>query len=109
MLHRDRESLLVAEADGTILATLILGWDGWRGNLYRLAVEPAHRRTRIGSALVAEAERRLTAMGCRRVAAVVASDEQHAVGFWIAAGYTVGDGIGRFVKTFDGGLPTSGR
>jgi ribosomal protein S18 acetylase RimI-like enzyme len=102
LLSRDPESLLVAEQAGTIVASLILGWDGWRGNLYRLVVAPEHRRSRVASALVGEAERRLRANGCRRVAAVVAIEEKHAVNFWIAAGYSVSDGARRFVKTFDG-------
>ncbi len=33
-----------AEADGTLVRTDIDGWAGWRGNIYRLAVLPAHRR-----------------------------------------------------------------
>jgi ribosomal protein S18 acetylase RimI-like enzyme len=101
LLHRDPESLLVAERDGMIVASLILGWDGWRGNLYRLAVHAGHRRARVASALVREAERRLCVQGCRRIAAVVAVEEDHAVSFWVAAGYAKGDGVGRFVKTFD--------
>jgi ribosomal protein S18 acetylase RimI-like enzyme len=103
LLQRDPDSLVVAERDGAIVATVIVGWDGWRGNLYRLAVDPAHRRSRIGSALIEEAEHRLVDRGCRRIAAVVAIDERHAVGFWTAAGYSISDGIGRFVKNLDRG------
>ena len=101
LLERDREALIVGEAAGHIVASLIVGWDGWRGNLYRLAVNPGHRRRGIAAALVAEAERRLASMGCRRVAAVVTLSEEHAVGFWVAAGYAPSDGIGRFVKQLD--------
>ena len=32
--------------EGAIVGALIAAWDGWRGNMYRLAVDPAHRRTR---------------------------------------------------------------
>jgi ribosomal protein S18 acetylase RimI-like enzyme len=31
-------ALLVAERDGEIVGALIAAWDGWRGNMYRLAV-----------------------------------------------------------------------
>jgi ribosomal protein S18 acetylase RimI-like enzyme len=61
LLARDPEALLVSEDDGRTVATVIVGWDGWRGNLYRLAVDPASRRVRVASSLIGEAERRLTA------------------------------------------------
>ena len=41
LIARDPEALLVAEDDGRVVGTLVVGWDGWRGNLYRLAVSPA--------------------------------------------------------------------
>ena len=103
LLERDPDALLVADVGGRIVGTVIAGWDGWRGNLYRLAVEAAHRRRGVASGLVGAAERRLRAAGCRRIAAIVAVSEDHAVGFWRAAGYTVGEGNRRFVKTLDPG------
>jgi hypothetical protein len=33
-------ALLVAEADGRVVGAIVAGWDGWRGNMYRLAVLP---------------------------------------------------------------------
>ena len=77
-------TLLVGEEDGRLVGTVIAGWDGWRGGIYRLAVLPECRRRGVGQALVAEAERRLVARGARRLNAMVARDEAHAVGFWDA-------------------------
>ena len=45
-------ALLLAEVDGLALGVLIAAWDGWRGNLYRLAVCSGHRRGGVGLALV---------------------------------------------------------
>src|SRR5438132_614588 len=39
-LERDRDLFLLAWDRGRLVGTLIGGWDGWRGHLYRLAVEP---------------------------------------------------------------------
>jgi len=64
---------------------VIAGFDGWRGNLYRLAVLPSHRRRGIASALVREAESVLFAMGAQRITALVEGDHPWAVGFWDAA------------------------
>jgi ribosomal protein S18 acetylase RimI-like enzyme len=77
-------TLLVGEENGRVVGTVIAGWDGWRGGIYRLAVIPECRRRRVAQALVAEAERRLAARGARRLSAMVARDEPQAVGFWDA-------------------------
>lgn len=36
--------VLVAEEKGRLVGTVIGGFDGWRGNIYRLAVHPEHQR-----------------------------------------------------------------
>src|SRR6266511_5989412 len=38
------DALLLAERGGTFVGVLVATLDGWRGNMYRLAVVPAHRR-----------------------------------------------------------------
>jgi ribosomal protein S18 acetylase RimI-like enzyme len=99
LFDRDELSLLVAEQDGQLVGSLVAAWDGWRGSLYRLAVLPDHRRRGIARALVREGERRLAALGCRRIALVALSDSEDAVAFWAAAGYEADERITRFVKT----------
>ncbi len=44
LIAHDAAALLVAEIDGEIVGSLCGTGDGWRGNLYRLAVHPSHRR-----------------------------------------------------------------
>jgi ribosomal protein S18 acetylase RimI-like enzyme len=94
----ERSSLLVAEVDGRVVGALVVGWDGWRGNMYRLAVLPEFRRRGIGRRLVEAGHDSLRAQGARRVTALVAHDEADATGLWRAAGYELDTEIGRFVR-----------
>lgn len=87
LLARDPGSLLIAEADGAVIGSLIVGWDGWRGQLYRLAVDPSWRRRGVATGLVRVGEDRLRRLGARRVAAIVVTAHDHAQGFWRSVGY----------------------
>lgn len=87
LLGHTAGSLFVADADGAILGTLIAGWDGWRGNMYRLAVRFEDRRRGIGLALVRAGEEHLRRQGASRVTALVAYEDEVATAFWEYAGY----------------------
>ena len=88
--------LLALEAD-ELVGTLVVGWDGWRGNMYRLAVRSDLRRRGIALALVEEGHRHLRSLGARRVTALVGVEESEAAALWCAAGYEHDLRINRFV------------
>ncbi|MEV7770177.1 GNAT family N-acetyltransferase [Kitasatospora sp. NPDC086791] len=105
LLARDPECLIVATpADDpeTLLGTVIAGWDGWRCHLYRLAVDPGHRRRGIGAALLAAAEERFAALGGRRADAMVLDENVLGHRTWQAAGYTPQSQWSRWVKPLEG-------
>jgi ribosomal protein S18 acetylase RimI-like enzyme len=91
-------ALLVAEKNGEIVGVLIAAWDGWRGNMYRLAVRDGNRRKGIGLALTRAGEDYLRRCGARRVTALVAFDDEVAGKFWESAGYPQDREIGRRVR-----------
>jgi ribosomal protein S18 acetylase RimI-like enzyme len=107
VLRRDREALLVAELDGRLVGTVVAGWDGWRANLYRLAVLPELRRHGIALRLVEAAEARLRALGARRCGAIVLRDNTPANGLWAAAGFATQDEVRRYVRNYDSSEPTT--
>lgn len=98
LLERDPDALIVAEADGGIVGTLIVGWDGWRAGFYRLAVDPAHRRHGLATALVRAGEERFAALGAKRLNAIAESHKPGAMAFWASAGYELQTSRSRFVK-----------
>ncbi len=91
-------ALLVAEREGEVVGVLIAAWDGWRGNMYRLAIRDDCRRQGIGIALTRAGEEYLRGRGARRVTALVAFEDEVAGGFWDAAGYPEDEAIGRRVR-----------
>jgi ribosomal protein S18 acetylase RimI-like enzyme len=83
--HGPAARLIVAEPDGRIIGSLIAAFDGWRGNMYRLAVHPEYQRRGIARCLVDEAHEWLRGQGCRRITALVEGDHDYATSFWESA------------------------
>jgi len=98
LLERDPGSLLVAEEDGELVGALIAAWDGWRGNMYRLAVAPDRRRQGIARRLVEAGEERLRGLGAPRVSALAWREDEPAYGVWQATGYDENAGVARFAR-----------
>ena len=90
--------VLIAEADQSIVGSLIATFDGWRGNMYRIAVHPDYQRCGIGRALVKEGERWLVKQGAKRITALVEEKYPWAVAFWSSVGYEIEPGILRFFR-----------
>jgi ribosomal protein S18 acetylase RimI-like enzyme len=98
LLAFDPQAVLVANASGALIGSLIAAWNGWRGSLYRLAVAPEHRRGGLATALVREGENRLRERGAMRLDAIVTADDDAAMGFWRSAGYDYQRDRSRFVR-----------
>jgi ribosomal protein S18 acetylase RimI-like enzyme len=81
-----------------VVGTLVVGWDGWRGNMYRLAVRSDYRRRGIGLRLVDAGHEHLRSVGARRITALVGAEEDEATALWRAAGYERDEKIVRFVR-----------
>ena len=90
-------AVLVAEVEGQVIGSVIGSFDGWRGNIYRLAVHPDYRRQGIARALVAEVERQLARQGAKLISAWVEKEHPWAMGFWRAIGYEVDTRMVRFI------------
>ncbi len=86
-LTRDPELFLVAVAESGITGAILGTWDGRRGWIFRLAVDPAHRRQGIATDLVHELEQRFSALGCPRINLLVLPHNEAGLRFWQELGY----------------------
>lgn len=103
LIRRDPHAMILAietagEPQERIVGTVIAGFDGWRGHLYRLAVAPDKRRRGIGAALLQRAEQRLAALGATRADAMVLDTNPLGRQVWAAQSYKAQDTWSRWVK-----------
>lgn len=85
--------LALASAGSVVLVSgepvkgcVMVGFDGHRGWVYYLAVDPAQRRSGLGRALMQAAETWLAARGAPKIQLMVRSDNAEAMKFYAALG-----------------------
>jgi ribosomal protein S18 acetylase RimI-like enzyme len=85
------ELFLLALEDGRVVGSVMAGYDGHRGWLYRVAVAKTHRHRGVGAALIHEAEQLLWALGCVKINLQVRGTNQGVTAFYQSLGYVVED------------------
>ena len=90
-LQVNPELFLIGVLDGQVVATAMVGYEGHRGWINYLAVEPAHQRKGLGRMMMKEAERRLRALGCPKINLQVRSSNRGVIEFYQRIGYSVDD------------------
>jgi ribosomal protein S18 acetylase RimI-like enzyme len=82
---------LVAERDGRVVGTVMAGYEGHRGWINYLGVDPDCQRQGVGRALMAEAERLLREVGCPKINLQVRATNAAAIEFYRRIGYALDD------------------
>lgn len=90
-LTEQPELFLVGVEGDQLIATAMVGFDGHRGWVYYLAVDPAFQRLAYGKQLMREAEQRLIARGCPKINLLVRSSNTQVLKFYAELGYTQDD------------------
>lgn len=75
--------------DGELVGSVMVGYDGHRGWINYLAVDPDTRLRGLGRALMAESELRLLREGCPKVNLQVRANNEGVVAFYRRLGYDV--------------------
>jgi ribosomal protein S18 acetylase RimI-like enzyme len=85
------ELFLVGEIDGKIVAAVMAGYDGHRGWINYLAVEPSIRQKGLGREIMTEAERLLRDVGCAKINLQVRTNNSRVIEFYKRIGYATDD------------------
>jgi len=81
-------TLLVGRKNGRVIATAMVGFDGHRGWVYYLAIEPDQQRAGHGKAMLAAAEHWLRARNAPKLMVLVAEANAGVLGFYEKLGFT---------------------
>ena len=85
------ELFLVGAVDGRVAASVMAGYEGHRGWINYLAVDPGLRRGGLGKAMMAAAEKRLGLLGCPKVNLQIRRGNEDVVAFYDRLGYVEDD------------------
>ncbi len=97
----DPDLFLVAVNDGSVIGTVMGGYDGHRGWVYSLAVTPESRRSGVATALMDKLEDELRALGCMKINLQVRGSNAEVVEFYRTMGYDVEDRISMGKRLYD--------
>jgi ribosomal protein S18 acetylase RimI-like enzyme len=84
---------LVAILDDHLIGTAMAGFDGHRGWIYYLGVDPDYRRRGIGTALMRRVENKLAALGCPKLNLQIRAHNAEVQAFYEELGYLSEDRI----------------
>ena len=95
-----RELFVVGTIDGELVASAMAGYDGHRGWINYLAVDPGRRRQGLGAALMNYLEGKLRALGCAKMNLQIRRDNLEAIAFYRRNGF-VEDAVVSFGKRLE--------
>ncbi len=90
-LRAQPDLFLVGVVDGEIAATVMVGYEGHRGWIQYLGVDPKRRRQGLGRAIMAEAERLLREAGCPKINLQVRTSNTGVIEFYERLGFMPDD------------------
>ena len=79
----------VAVEANEVIGTIMAGYDGHRGWLYSVAVDPNRRLAGLGRSLVQHAESALADLGCMKVNLQLLASNEATAAFYKSVGYSV--------------------
>jgi ribosomal protein S18 acetylase RimI-like enzyme len=88
------ELFLVGLMDSKVVAAVMGGYDGHRGWIYYLGVDPAYQRKGLGRQMMEAIEKKIRAMGCPKINLQVRTDNLKAMKFYERIGFKMDEVVG---------------
>lgn len=89
MIATAPDLFFVGEIEDEVVGTVLAGWDGHRGWIYSMAVDPARQRHGIGTALLEHAVEELRRRDCPKVNLQVLATNAAVIAFYERHGFVV--------------------
>jgi len=86
--QQGRELFLVGVESGCVIASIMGGYEGHRGWINYLAVDPDHQRRGHGKTLVEALEKKLFALGCPKINLQIRHGNDAVQAFYESVGFT---------------------
>ena len=116
MLRLGSQLFLVGEREGRVVASVFGGYDGHRGWIYRLAVDPQQQRQGFGRRMLEAAVDGLRELGCSKVNLQIRGGDDGVIRFYEAVGFSHEDRVSMGRRLFGpadagaaGGIATAQR
>ncbi len=88
------ELFFVGAISNRIVSTVMSGYDGHRGWIYYLAVDPDYQQNGIGRRMVEKAEMKLRKLGCQKINLQVRNSNKSVIAFYEHIGFLDDDVLG---------------
>ena len=93
-LRMQPELFFVGVISSRIVSTVMSGYDGHRGWIYYLAVDPDFQKNGIGRRMVEKAEMKLRKLGCQKINLQVRNSNESVIAFYEHIGFGDDDVLG---------------
>ncbi len=87
------EFFFVADQERRVVGSVMAGYEGHRGWINYLAVDPSLRRSGLGRELMDHAEARLSEVGCPKINLQVRGPNRDVIAFYESLGYRIDDTV----------------
>ena len=97
------ELFLVGLVNDKVVATAMAGYDGHRGWVHYLAVNPSYQRQGYGKQIMEMIEEKLRVMGCPKINLQIREGNRDVVKFYESIGYQVEERVSMGKRLIDDG------